>query len=120
MTKFTSVEQYLSSFEPVIKARLIQVRNAIKISAPDAIEVISYNIPAYRYKGKVLIYFAGYAKHIGLYATPTGHSKFAKELSQYTQGKGSVQFPHSKPLPLTLIKNITKFRKTQIDNSVSS
>jgi uncharacterized protein YdhG (YjbR/CyaY superfamily) len=56
------------------------------------------------------VYFAGYANHIGFYATPTGHEKFEKELSKYKQGKGSVQFPLDKPIPYSLIKKIVAFR----------
>ena len=60
--------------------------------------------------GKPLVYFAGFKNHIGFYATPTGHAEFAKELSKYKHGKGSVQFPVDKPLPLELIGKIVKFR----------
>jgi uncharacterized protein YdhG (YjbR/CyaY superfamily) len=60
--------------------------------------------------GKPLVYFAGFKKHIGFYATPTGHTEFANELSTYKQGKGSVQFPLDKPIPYELIKRIVAFR----------
>ena len=66
-------------------------------------------MPAYKFQGP-LVYFAGFRNHIGFYATPTGHSKFAKELSKYKQGKGSVQFPLEEPLPLDLIERVVKFR----------
>jgi len=58
----------------------------------------------------VLIYFAGYKNHCGFYAAPTEHAAFKKELSVYKTGKGSVQFPHSKPLPNALITKMVKFR----------
>ena len=58
-------------------------------------------MPAYKTHGKPLVYFAGYKKHIGFYATPSGHTEFAIELSKYKQGKGSIQFPLDQPLPLT-------------------
>jgi len=57
-----------------------------------------------------LVYFTGFKNHIGFYATPSGHHEFAKELSKYKQGKGSVQFPASQPLPLYLIRRIVEFR----------
>ena len=85
------------------------MRQTIKKAAPEAQEVISYNMPAYKYYG-MLVYFAAYKNHIGFYATPTGHSEFKEELSVYKQGKGSVQFPLSKPLPLDLILRIVQFR----------
>ena len=65
---------------------------------------------AYKTNGKPLVYFAGFKNHIGFYATPTGHTQFEKELSKYKQGKGSVQFPLDKSIPLTLIAQIVKFR----------
>ena len=69
-------------------------------------------MPAYKYHG-VLVYFGGYKNHIGFYASPTGHEAFKKELSIYKSGKGSVQFPLDKPLPLKLITQIVKFRVIQ-------
>ena len=88
----------------------MQVRQIILKEAPDAVESISYGMPAYKTFGKPLVYFAGYAKHIGLYATPSGHAAFEAELASYKQGKGSVQFPHNQPLPEDLIRRIVAFR----------
>lgn len=73
-------------------------------------EGISYGMPAYKMNGRPLVYFAAFKNHIGFYATPTGHAAFAKELSGYKQGKGSVQFPVDEPMPLQLIADIVKFR----------
>jgi uncharacterized protein YdhG (YjbR/CyaY superfamily) len=81
----------------------------IKKAAPDAEELISYKMPAFKQNG-MLVYFAAFKKHIGFYATPTGHREFENELSVYKQGKGSVQFPIDKPMPLNLISKIVKFR----------
>jgi len=67
-------------------------------------------MPAYKINKKPLVYFGGFAKHIGFYATPTGHEKFRKQLSIYKQGKGSVRFPLDKPIPCDLIERIVKFR----------
>jgi len=61
----------------------------------------------------MLVYFAGYKNHIGFYAAPTGHDAFKKELSIYKSGKGSVQFPLDKSLPLRLVSQIVKFRVLQ-------
>ncbi len=104
-----TVDEYITFFEPAIQERLQQLRQAIKKAAPDAEELISYQMPAYKYHG-VLVYFAGYKNHIGFYATPTGHDAFKKELAVYKEGKGSVQFLHNQPLPLALINRIVKFR----------
>jgi uncharacterized protein YdhG (YjbR/CyaY superfamily) len=67
-------------------------------------------MPAYKVNGTPLVYFAAFTHHIGFYATPSGHAEFARELSVYKQGKGSVQFPFDKPLPLDLIARIVRFR----------
>jgi len=107
---FQNTDEYIKSFPKEIQALLKQMRSLIKENAPDAIESISYGMPAYKLNGKPFIYFAGYKNHIGFYATPTGHQAFAKELSVYKQGKGSVQFPVDQPLPASLIKRIVLFR----------
>ncbi len=110
MNNFKNVDEYIISFPVPVQERLKQVRQTIKKAAPDAEENISYGMPAYKLFKRPLVYFAAFEKHIGFYATPSGHSEFAAELSKYKQGKGSVQFPLDKPLPLDLIARITKFR----------
>lgn len=104
------IEQYIAGFPKDTQKALKQVRATIRKAAPKAEESIAYGMPTYKLNGKPLVYFAGYAKHIGFYATPTGHSAFKKELSAYKQGKGSVQFPLAKPMPLDLIARIVAFR----------
>jgi uncharacterized protein YdhG (YjbR/CyaY superfamily) len=108
--EFANVDEYIKSFPAAVQKLLVQVRSTIRKAAPDAVEGIGYGMPAYKLKGKPLVYFAGFSKHIGFYATPTGHAEFAAGLSKYKQGKGSVQFPLNEPLPLELIDRITRFR----------
>jgi uncharacterized protein YdhG (YjbR/CyaY superfamily) len=108
--KATTVSEYIKSFPKSTQVILNQLRTVIKETAPQAEELIGYGMPAYKLNKKPLVYFAGYANHIGFYATPNGHAKFAKELSIYKQGKGSVQFPIDEPMPLGLIKKIVAFR----------
>lgn len=105
-----NVESYIKSFPENVQHILQQVRATIKEKAPEAIESISYGIPAYKSSGKPLVYFAGFKNHIGFYATPTGHTAFAAELSHYKQGKGSVQFPLDQPIPFDLIARIVAFK----------
>jgi len=104
------VDKYILAFPSTTQVMLKSIRSIIKTEAPDAIESMSYGMPAYKYSGKPLVYFAGFKNHIGFYATPTGHDAFKEELSGYKQGKGSVQFPLDRPLPIELIKQIVKFR----------
>jgi uncharacterized protein YdhG (YjbR/CyaY superfamily) len=105
-----TVDEYIATFPTDIQSLLNEVRSAIRNNAPDAVECISYGMPAYKINGKPLVYFAAFQNHIGFYATPSGHSEFNHELSMYKQGKGSVQFPVNKPIPLDLIKRIVEFR----------
>lgn len=106
----TSVEDYIATFPKDIQDHLKSLRKIILAKAPEAIESISYGMPAYKTNGKPLVYFAGYKNHIGFYATPTGHAQFAEELSKYKTGKGSVQFPINQTMPLDLIQRIVEFR----------
>lgn len=110
MKKYTTVDEYIAN-EPQDRQQLLEiVRAAIRETAPEAEEHISYGMPAYKLNKKPLVYFAAFKHHIGFYATPTGHSQFVKELSRYKQGKGSVQFPIDQPMPVELIKKIVAFR----------
>ena len=105
-----SVDKYIAGFPDLVQQRLQLIRAIIKETAPDAIEDISYGMPAYKKFKKPLVYFAAFKNHIGLYALPSGHKKFKEKLSAYKQGKGSVQFPSDQPLPTELIKEIVQFR----------
>ncbi len=106
----SEIDDYISKFPEGSHEIMQKIRAIIKDNAPDAVEQMAYGMPGYKTHGKPLVYFAGYKNHIGLYATPSGHEKFAKELSQYKQGKGSVQFPLNQPIPFDLIKKIVAFR----------
>jgi uncharacterized protein YdhG (YjbR/CyaY superfamily) len=109
MKTFKDIDSYIGKQAVDLRERLKQIRQTIKTSAPKAEEVISYGMPAFKYHG-MLVYFAAFKNHIGFYALPSGNEAFQKELSVYKQGKGSIQFPLDKPLPLALIKKIVKFR----------
>lgn len=114
MKKPTDINDYIDSFPPTTQKLLEQMREAIQKTAPEAVEAISYAMPTFKLNGKNLVHFAGYEKHIGFYATPTGHEAFAEDLSKYKQGKGSVQFPIDQPLPLDLVARIVKFRVDEL------
>lgn len=114
MAAVGSVDEYLAGFEGEVRQRLDEMRAVIRDAAPDAVESMAYGMPAYKLDGKPLVYFAGYAKHVGFYATPNGHEAFAEEFSRYPQGKGSVQFPHTEPLPTDLVRRVVAFRESAI------
>ena len=106
----STVEEYLAGFDGDTRARLDEMRATIRAVAPEAVESIAYGMPAYKLDKRPLVYFAGYAGHVGLYATPNGHEAFAEEFAAFKQGKGSVQFPHTAPLPLDLVRRVVEFR----------
>lgn len=105
-----TVDEYILTFPEEVQILLKQIRKIIRENAPEAVESLAYQMPSYKTNGRPLVYFAGFKNHIGFYATPSGHAEFAKELSAFKQGKGSVQFPLDKPIPFDLIRQIVAFR----------
>src|SRR5215471_6288928 len=109
--KPNNIDEYIATFPKETQKVLERIRMTIKKTAPDAEEAISYGIPTFNLNGKYLIYFAGYKNHIGVYPVPTGEQAFENDFSSYkTSGKGAIQFPLNKPMPLSLITKIVKFR----------
>jgi uncharacterized protein YdhG (YjbR/CyaY superfamily) len=104
-----TVDEYLQAFPPTVRTVLKKIRQTIKAAAPQAEEVISYGIAGYKYHG-MLIYFAGFTRHVSVYPAPRGVESFKKELAAYKGGKGTVQFPLSQPVPFGLITRIVKYR----------
>jgi uncharacterized protein YdhG (YjbR/CyaY superfamily) len=104
-----TIDQYIEGFPPEIQVILSKLRAAVKKAAPQAVEKISYQMPAFYLNGN-LVYFAAFKNHIGFFPTSSGVAAFQKELAKYATSKGTIQFPLDKPLPLDLIKRIVKFR----------
>jgi len=108
-TEYKNIDEYIGRFDPEVQSKLNQLRKVILEAAPGAAERISYQMPAFDYFG-ILVYFAAFENHIGLYPTPSGMEAFSKEFSAYKTGKGSVQFPMEDPLPYSLVSDVVKFR----------
>ena len=104
-----NIDEYIGSFPNDVQEILERIRMTIQNAAPDAKEKISYSMPAFEQNG-IIVYFAAFKNHIGLYALPSGHDAFKEKLSKYKSGKGSVQFPLNQPMPYDLITEIVKFR----------
>jgi uncharacterized protein YdhG (YjbR/CyaY superfamily) len=115
--KFQTIDEYIKTFPKEIQKILETIRQTIKITAPDAEEAISYQIPTFKLNGN-LVHFAAFKNHIGFYPTPSGTEIFKKEISVYRSGKGSIQFPIDKPMPLSLIKKIVKYRIKDNSNRI--
>jgi uncharacterized protein YdhG (YjbR/CyaY superfamily) len=105
----SDIDSYITAFRPEVRARLKKVRATIRKAAPDAIEKISYRMPAFALCGS-LVCFAAFENHIGFYPGASGVSKFARRLRSFHYAKGSVQFPHDRPIPFGLIADIVAFR----------
>ncbi len=108
-TKFKTFQEY-SSLLPANKKRMLkELRKTIKEAAPLAEELISYNMPAFRFHG-MLVYYAAFNEHIGFYPTSNVIKVFHKELALYEGSKGAIRFPLNEPLPLKLIKDMVLYR----------
>lgn len=109
------IDNYIAIFPAEIQKKLQQLREIIRKAAPEAEEVISYKMPAYR-MNNILVYFAGHKNHFGFYPTNSGIEAFRSELTAYRFSKGAIQFPYDQPLPEEMIIKIIKFRL--IENSI--
>ena len=107
--QFDTIDEYIALFPQEVGERLEELRRTIKQEAPEAEEIISYQMPAFRFHGN-LVYFAGYENHVGFYPTSSGIDAFKKELSTFETSRGTVRFPMDKPLPLGLVRKIVRFR----------
>lgn len=104
------VDEYIGTYPEEVRKRLETIRKIIREEAPEATERICMKMPTYDFKGKWLVHFAGYDKHIGLYPQPEGIIEFKDELKGFKTSKGTIQFPHSKELPEGLIREIVRYR----------
>lgn len=112
------VATYIAGFPPATRKLLRQLRALIKKTTPHATEGISYGIVGYKYHG-MLIYFAAFAHHIGLYPGAKAIAHFRGRLAKYKTAKGTVQFPLDAPLPIGLIRDIVKWRMRENEMKVS-
>jgi uncharacterized protein YdhG (YjbR/CyaY superfamily) len=104
-----SIDEYIHGFPEETQFYLEQIRAAVRKAAPDAQEVISYGIPAFMMNKSYLVYFAGYKKHVSIYPVPKGNEAFQDQISEYRAGKGTLQFPLKKKLPMGLISKVVKY-----------
>ena len=114
-TNFKSVDQYIASQPETVQGVLERVRSTIRKAVPEAQEVISYQIAAYKLHGAAVLYFAAWKQHYSLY--PAGShvaAAFQDELAPYEVSKGTIRFPFSQPVPVKLIGRIAKFRAKEV------
>ena len=108
---FDSIDDYIATFPKNVQDVLQQIRQTIKTAAPEAEEIISYNMPAFKLNGN-LVWFGAFKNHIGFYPRKSAIEEFKEKLVDYevTKVQGTVKFPLDKPMPLDLIKEMVKFR----------
>ena len=106
------MDEYISAFPPGVRAVLQKIRKVVRKAAPGAQETISYRIPTFKLNG-VLVYFAAFKNHIGLYPPISGDARLEKAVARYAGEKGNLRFPFDEPIPYDLIERITKLRVRQ-------
>ena len=109
-TSFKSVDAYISAQPKAVQVVLQRVRSALRKALPEAEEVISYQIPAFRLHRRIVLYFAAWKEHYSLYPALDAAAAFKDELARYEVSKGTIRFPLSEPVPVKLIERIAKFR----------
>ena len=116
--KYETVDEYIDLFGKEVQSVLLRMRKTVKEAEPKAKETISYRIPTYVLDGKILIYFAAFTSHIGVY--PPAPKEFRKEVAKYAGPRGNLKFPLDEPIPYGLVKRIVKFRARQITKGRSA
>ena len=114
-TSFTTVDEYIATFPEDVQAILARVRSTIRKAVPDAEEMISYQIPAYKLNGAPVLYLAGWKQHLSLYPASDQLVEALKdELAPFKVEKATIRFPLSQPVPVTLIERIAKLRADEV------
>ena len=105
-----SVDEYLAGVPEPARSTLNKIRAAIRSAVPtEAVETISYRIPAFKYKG-ALVWFAAFSNHCSFFPTAAVIEAFKTELKGFSMSKGTIHFTTDKPLPSALVKKMVKLR----------
>jgi uncharacterized protein YdhG (YjbR/CyaY superfamily) len=102
-----TIDEYIRQYPPAIRAILRKIRATVHAAAPRAEETISYRIPAFRQEG-MLVYFAAFKNHIGLFPPVRGNASLERAVAKYAGPKKNLRFPYDQPIPYTLIRRIVK------------
>jgi uncharacterized protein YdhG (YjbR/CyaY superfamily) len=115
MAKFDSVDDYMASIAEDRRAVMEQLRTTIREAAPDAMESIAYNMPAFRLNGRFLVSYEAYKRHYSLFPWSDRMLEvLGDELKPYATGKGTIQFPADEPIPMGLVSRIVKIRLDEV------
>lgn len=118
MQRFASIDEYIESFSGQTKDRLMEMRQIVRELLPDAQERISYNMPSYLVDAKIIVYFAGFKDHIGMYPGKTQNDAYNDLAAQYASGKSTARFPNNEPLPKNIIAAYIQVRLAELGLSV--
>ncbi len=112
--KASPLNAYFASFPKETRTRLETLRRTIATLAPEAEETIRYGMPTFRLHDTNLVHFAAFKQHIGFYPLPATIERFKPKLVPFMYSKGAIQFPLDRPLPLTLVKALVRFRIQEV------
>ncbi|CAM4132778.1 iron chaperone [Aquirufa beregesia] len=112
---YQSIDQYIESQDFDKQGRLQEIRKIVKQLLPDAVEVISYHMPAFKWKGKILAYFGAFKEHISLFPHASCIEAFQDQSKEYAMSKGTIQFPMNKAFPKELIREMIQYRIQEMD-----
>lgn len=107
-----TIDEYIEGFPRPVQQILKTIRATVAAAAPDAHEVISYRMPAFKQQG-ILLYFAAFTSHIGVFPPVSGDARLEEALRPYRGPKGNLKFPFDRPIPYALIKRIAALRVRQ-------
>jgi uncharacterized protein YdhG (YjbR/CyaY superfamily) len=107
-----NIDEYIATTAPAARRRLEEIRRVIREAAPEAEELISYRMPAFT-QGGILIYFAAFKHHIGVFPPVSGDAKLELALEPYAGPKGNLRFPMDRPFPYALIRRIVRLKLKQ-------
>ena len=112
--QFTTIDEYIKTVPKDVQPVLQGMRRTIRKAAPDAVEMISYQMPTFKLNGRFLVSFAAWKHHVGIYPIPSGTEAFKKKISKYKAAKSTVQFPLDEPVPYDLLTQVVTFRVKEV------
>ena len=104
---YKNIDEYVASFDGVVKDRLIKLRKIMCEEIPEAKEEIKYGIPTYVLNGNI-IHFGGYKNFVSVYPSPKPIEKMQEKLRKFKTSKGAVQFQNSEDMPWELIRKLVR------------
>lgn len=115
-----TVDDYISKCSPEVQEILQKIRRIVRKAAPEAEEKVSYQMPAFALNG-MLIYYAAFKNHIGIFPPVTGDARFQKDVAAYRGSRGNFKFPLNSPMPYGLIERLVSFRlKEHLENRAAA